>query len=117
MNGLAEEAERLANAKLYKEQIDEILDEMFPITETDGERKKSNVKELKEQFYMCYVQPDIAQYINTAWGAINSMSDLVTHSTPKRNTANYNENRWAKIMDGHALLDQFVSLVNQKISV
>ena len=102
---------------MYREQIDEILDEMFPITETDGERKKNNVKELKEQFYMCYVQPDIAQYINTAWGAINSMSDLVTHSTPKRNTANYNENRWAKIMDGHAMFDRFVDLVNQKVSV
>lgn len=117
MNGLAEEAERLANAKLYKEQIDEILDEMFPITETDGERKKNNVKELKEQFYMCYVQPDIAKFLNTAYGAVNAMSDLVTHSTPKRNTANYNENRWAKIMDGHMMFDRFVDLVNQKVSV
>ena len=117
MQNLDIEADRLANAKLYKEQIDEILEEMFPITETDGERKKNNVKELKDQFYMCYVQPDIAQYINTAWGAINSMSDLVTHSTPKRNTANYNENRWGKIMDGHAMIDQFVELVNRKISV
>lgn len=117
MNGLAEEAERLANAKLYKEQIDEILNEMFPVEEDATERKKNNVKTLKEEFYMCYIQPDIAQYINTAWGAINSMSDLVTHSTPKRNTASYNENRWAKIMDGHAMFDRFCQLVNQKVSV
>ena len=117
MNGLAEEAERLANAKLYKEQIDEILDEMFPVEEDATERKKNNVKELKNEFYMCYIQPDIEKYLGTAWGAVNAMSDLVTHSTPKRNTANYNENRWAKIMDGHAMFDQFVNLVNQKISV
>ena len=55
--------------------------------------------------------------MNTAWGAVNAMSDVVTHSAPKRNTANYAENRWGKIMDGHAIFDQFCSLVNQKISV
>ena len=117
MNGLAEEAERLANAKLYKEQIDEILNEMFPIDDDTTERKKKNVEDIKQSYYMCYIQPDIAKFMNTAWGAINAMSDLVTHSSPKRNTASFNENRWGKIMDGHALLDQFVSLVNQKISV
>ena len=117
MDNLAIEAERLANTKLYKEQIDEILNEMFPVEEDASERKKNNVKELKNQYYMCYVQPDIAKFIGTAYGAVNAMSDLVTHSSPKRNTANFNENRWGKIMDGHALLDQFVSLVNQKISV
>lgn len=117
MNGLAQEAERLANARLYKEQIDEILNEMFPVEEDATERKKNNVKALKDEFYMCYIQPDIAQYINTAWGAVNAMSDLITHSAPKRNTASYNENRWGKIMEGHAMFDQFVNLVNQKISV
>ena len=117
MDNLAIEAERLANTKLYKEQIDEILNEMFPVEEDASERKKNNVKELKNEYYMCYVQPDIAKFIGTAYGAVNAMSDLVTHSSPKRNTANFNENRWGKIMDGHALLDQFVSLVNQKISV
>ena len=117
MNGLAEEAERLANAKLYKEQIDEILDEMFPIEDGITERKKNNINDFKNEYYMCYLRPDIAQFMNTAWGAVNAMSDVVTHSTPKRNTANYAENRWGKIMDGHAIFDQFCSLVNQKISV
>lgn len=117
MDNLAIEAERLANTRLYKEQIDEILNEMFPVEEDASERKKNNVKELKNEYYMCYVRPDIAKFIGTAYGAVNAMSDLVTHSSPKRNTANFNENRWGKIMDGHALLDQFVSLVNQKISV
>ena len=117
MDNLAIEAERLANTKLYKEQIDEILNEMFPVEADASERKKNNVKELKNEYYMCYVQPDIAKFIGTAYGAVNAMSDLVTHSSPKRNTANFNENRWGKIMDGHSLLDQFVSLVNQKISV
>ena len=116
MQRLDEEADRLANAKLYKEQIDEILDEMFPIDDKDTERKKRNVEDIKQSYYVCWLQPDIAKFMNTAWGAVNAMSDLVTHSTPKRNTKSFNENRWGKIMDGHVMMDQFVELVNKKIS-
>lgn len=117
MKNLDEEADRLANAKLYKEQIDEILDEMFPVEDDATERKKKNIEDIKQSYYMCYIQPDIAKFMNTAWGAINACSDLVTHMTPKRNTVSFNENRWGKLMEGHAMMDQFVQLVNQKISV
>ena len=117
MQNLDIEADRLVNAKLYKEQIDEILEEMFPIDDNDTDRKKRNVEDIKQSYYACWLQPDIAKFMNTAWGAVNAMSDFVTHSAPKRNTKNFNENRWGKIMDGHVMLDQFVELVNRKISV
>lgn len=117
MQNLDIEADRLANAKLYKEQIDEILDEMFPIDDNDTDRKKQNVQSVKDSFYVAYFMPDILKFGESAWRAVNAMSDMVTHSTPKRNTASYEENRWGKIMDGHAMMDQFVELVNQKIAV
>ena len=117
MQNLDIEADRLANAKLYKEQIDEILDEMFPVDDDTTERKKNNVQSVKDSFYVAYFMPDILKFGESAWRAINSMSDMITHSTPKRNTKNFNENRWGKIMDGHVLFDRFVELVNQKISV
>jgi phage/plasmid-like protein (TIGR03299 family) len=117
MQNLDIEADRLANAKLYKEQIDEILDELFPVDDNDSDRKKQNVKDAKDSFYVAYFMPDILKFGESAWRAVNAMSDFVTHSTPKRNTASFNENRWGKIMDGHAIMDQFVELVNKKISV
>jgi phage/plasmid-like protein (TIGR03299 family) len=117
MQNLDIEADRLANAKLYKEQIDEILDEMFPVDDKDTERKKQNVQSVKDSFYVAYFMPDILKFGESAWRAVNAMSDMVTHSTPKRNTTSYEENRWGKIMDGHAMMDQFVELVNQKIAV
>lgn len=117
MQNLDIEADRLANAKLYKEQIDEILEEMFPVDDDTTERKKNNVQSIKDSFYVAYFMPDILKFGESAWRAINSMSDMITHSTPKRNTKNFNENRWVKIMDGHVLFDRFVELVNQKISV
>lgn len=117
MKGLDEEADRLANATLYREQIDEILNELFPIEEDASERKKRNVQDMKDNFYVAYFMPDILKFGESAYRAVNAMSDVVTHATPKRNTASYNENRWGRIMDGDVIFDQFVNLVNKKISV
>ena len=116
MTSLDEEADRLANAKLYEEQIVEILDEMFPVDDKASERKKNNVLQFKNNFWTAYNMPDIQKFGESAWRGVNAMSDVITHAAPTRNTATYNENRWGKIMDGHILLDQFTSLVNKKIA-
>jgi hypothetical protein len=116
MANLDVEADRLANAKLYREQIEEILDAMFPVDDNTSERKKNNIVQFKNQFWTAYNMPDIQKFEDSAWMAVNAMSDLVTHSAPRRSTASYNENRWGKIMDGHALFDQFNNLVNKKIA-
>ena len=117
MANLDVEADRLANAKLYREQIEEILDEMFPADDNTSERKKNNIVQFKNQFWTAYNMPDIQKFEDSAWMAVNAMSDVITHSAPRRNTASYNENRWGKIMDGHIVFDQFVSMVNKKIAV
>ena len=59
---------------------------------------------------VCYYAPDIRQFRGTAWGAINAASDLATHSMPHRNTKNYAENNWGRIMDGHAVIDKAARL-------
>lgn len=110
------EADRLANAKLYEEQIAEILDEMFPVKEDATERKKNTIVQFKNNFWTAYSMPDIQKFENSAWKAVNAMSDVITHAAPQRNTPTYNENRWGKIMDGHAIFDQFTSLVNKRIA-
>ena len=116
MTNLDIEADRLANAKLYEEQISEILDEMFPVDDKATERKKNNILQFKNQFWTAYSMPDIQQFEDSAWKAVNAMSDVVTHAAPQRASATYNENRWGKLMDGHPIMDQFVTLVNKKIA-
>ena len=108
MKGLEEEADRLANARLYKEQLDEILNELFPVDDNDTDLKKRRIQAEKDNFYIAYFMPDIEKFRDTAWGAVNAMSDLVTHQAPKRNTKSFDENRWGKIMDGHIVFDKFV---------
>ena len=111
MNDLSQTADRLANTTVTRDRLREILDEMFPVTEDSTDREKQNIQKLKNEYMVCYFAPDILKFRGTAWGAVNAMSDMISHNAPRRKTANYRENNWGRIMDGHAMLDKFVSLV------
>lgn len=106
------EADILANKKITDAQLEAIFDTMFPVdTNTDSTRKINNVSILKNNFFACYNEADIAKFRGTVWGAINAMADLVDHSAPMRNTANYYSNAWNKLVLGHPVLDNFYQLV------
>lgn len=111
MGELAEYADKLANKKVSDAELEHILDEMFPVEDNDNERKKNNAQKAKDEFMVCYLRPDIAMFMNTAWGVVNAMSDMVSHSTPLRQTKGYRENNWGRIMDGHKMLDRMTQLV------
>ena len=112
MGELAKEADRLANTTVTRAQLDQILDELFPIDESSSQREKENVKKLKDEFMVCYFAPDILKFRGTAWGAVNAMSDMISHNAPRRKTANYRENNWGRIMDGHILMDKICEKIN-----
>ena len=111
MGELSTFADQMANTTVTDEQIHKILDKMFPIADDDSVRKKNSVNRAKEEYMVCYFRPDIAMFLNTAWGVMNAMSDMVGHSAPRRNTGNYQENNWNRIMDGHIMLDRMSELV------
>ena len=111
MDKLAVYADNLANKTIKDEEIAKILDEMFPIAEDSTDREKQNAKKARTEYMVCYFAPDIAKFKGTAWGALNAMSDMVGHNAPRRQTANYWENNWGRIMDGHAMMDKMASLL------
>lgn len=111
MGELAKEADRLANTTVTRAQLDQILEELFPVEESSSQREKENVKKLKDEFMVCYFAPDILKFRGTAWGAVNAMSDMISHNAPRRKTANYRENNWGRIMDGHILMDKICEKV------
>lgn len=111
MDKLGEYADHMANKTVTDEAIAKILDEMFPVTEEMSDREKRNAEKVRTEYMVCYFAPDIAKFMGTAWGALNAMSDMVGHNAPRRQTANYRENNWGRIMDGHAMMDKFASLV------
>lgn len=114
MEKLDKRADQLANTNVSEDQIQALLADLFPESEEVTERKKKTIEKSKEEFYVCYLRPDIAQFAGTAWGVINAMSDMVCHSEPHRKTANYQANNWGRIMDGHKMLDRTVELLTAK---
>ena len=111
LNNLAIEADKLANETMKEEDIVYTLNEMFPIDDDASDRQKQNIQNAKDGIMICMLRPDIAKFLNTKWGFINAVSDYVGHSIPARVTANYQENNWGKIMNGHPILDKAMSLV------
>ena len=103
-------AKTAAFTPIMDAELKQILDELFPLGEDATEREKSKVRKIKDEFMICYYAPDIRKFRGTAWGAINAMSDLVTHNMPHRNTKNYAANNWGRIMDGHAMIDKMAKL-------
>lgn len=102
---------QLANVTVTDEKLEKILSEMFPLKEDATERQKNTVKAVKDEFMICYFMPDLAKFRGTGWGVVNAMADMVDHSRPRRDTGNYRENNWARIMDGHELVDRVTAKV------
>ena len=112
IKSLKEEADVLSCKKIADSQIEAILDKMFPVDlNNDTERKIKNVEVFKTNFFNCYDEADIKQFKGTAWGAINAMSDLISHKTPDRITDAYYNNHWKKLVNGHPVFDDFTKRV------
>lgn len=114
MDALAERADQMANTTVSDERLRKILDELFPEADDMSNIQKRHVQEMKDGYMVCVMAPDLAKFRNTAWGAVNAMSDFVTHSAPHRNTKNYQANNWNNVMGGHWLIDAMTKAVAGK---
>ena len=50
-------------------------------------------------------KPDLRDTERTAFRFVNAVSDYATHTTDHKNTKNYQENLFMKVVDGHNLID------------
>jgi len=116
MDDLAVVADKLANTKITDEKIMELLNELFPIVETDSDRKKNNAKEMQTRFMTCMFAPDILKFKGTAWQAVQAASDFATHIAPKRMTDTYQENNFNRVLDGHIIIDKVFEEMMKKVA-
>ena len=111
MEGLAKEADKLANTKISDEEIQKVLDELFPLGKDASDRQKANVQKAKDEIMVCYLAPDILKFIGTKYGFMNAVSDWCGHAEPTRHTEDYQSNNWGRIMDGHPVFDKAYELI------
>lgn len=117
MEAMGLHAEKLAKTKVSTADLNAVLDEMFPVKEDDSDCKKKNAARAKEEIMVCWYAPDLDNFRGTAWGAVNAISDFATHSQPRRNTDNYRENNWGRVIDGHPVIDAFCDILYDRVGV
>lgn len=114
MTEFGKAADILAHTKVTDAEVEAILDDLFPVKEEDSDRRKRNIQEVKDQFMVCMLAPDILKFKGTAWSAVNAASDWATHTAPKRMTDNYQENNFNRVLDGHIVIDTFFQKLMEK---
>lgn len=113
MDELATRADQMANTTVSDARLREVLDSLFPEADDMTDRQKRHVQDMKDGYMVCMMAPDLVKFRNTAWGAVNAMSDFVTHSAPHRNTKDYQANNWNNVMNGHFLMDAMAKAVTR----
>ena len=110
---LEEEADRLANEPLSSGELIVAFDQILLKKAKDKmtQREKKAVDNQRDAIYACMFAPDLAQFIGTKWGFLNAVADYVSHGEPMRKTANWQENRFANIIEGRTLLDRAYAAV------
>ena len=108
---LNEFAHSMINVKVDDVALKAILNQCFKAGPKATEREKRTIEEKKDQFMVCYFQPDIARFLGTGWGVINAMADYVSHAEPARHTESFEERRWLSLVDGDSLMAKAVTAV------
>ena len=107
MGALSREADQLSMMKLTDKKVMWFIDELIKLPEEATELQRTNITRLRGDIVHRYFDaPDLKVLPKSGWRFINAVSDFATHGEPLRKTAKYNENLFAKTMDGHPLVDK-----------
>ena len=108
MTALGQEFENLRKIKLSEKQVLDYIKILLPMEENYSLLQKRGVEKLRADMKMRYFDaPDLKDVGNNGY----AVSDFATHSTPRRKTANYKENIFARTADGNPMIDRAYQLV------
>ena len=105
------DAMRIDAEKLVAKRVtlEEYLDRLIPLPKPDEkitERMVKNVEFVRDQLFDMAGLWDLAPFKDTAYGAFQTVANYVSHGEPVRRTANFAENRFEKLIDGHESLQR-----------
>lgn len=112
MESIEQEAERLALIKMAPKDFRGFNELLFPVTADMGGRKEEAQLELRGELESAYVEDDLGNIKNTAWGVINAVADMISHKKPSRKTDNFQENNFMTLVDGNELMTRAYNIIN-----
>lgn len=107
MDKLGKAFDTLRRQKLSSTQVKEYIGLLLPLEDGTSAVQERNILKLRSDMEKRYFKaPDLQGMGNTAYRFINAVSDFATHAEPLRKTVNYNENMFAKTVEGNPLIDR-----------
>lgn len=107
MDKLGKAFDTLRRQKLSSSQVKEYIDLLLPLENGTSAVQERNILKLRSDMEKRYFKaPDLQDMGNNAYRFINAVSDFATHAEPLRKTVNYNENMFAKTVEGNPLIDR-----------
>jgi hypothetical protein len=108
--------EEFASLVLTSAEVGEYIESLFPIDETKATaRVRNNAIELREDFRARLAAPDLANFTNSVYALFNAAADFAGHREPTRKSANWQENRLARAIDGDPFIERSQLLLNRYI--
>lgn len=112
MDSLGKEFESLRKKKITEQQVKEYIEILLPMEDGSTPQQIKNIKKLREDMKIRYFEaPDLKGVGNNGYRFINAVSDFATHSIPLRKTVNYQENLFARTVEGNPLIDKAYQLL------
>ena len=111
--GFPEAAEKLININLYTDEVNQFLEDLFPApTVGDTAIKMKNRQYLKDVVLNRFEKTDnLQKFKGSGWALYNAVADVVNHADPIRKTQNWQENRFMRVVEGHAVVQRAQILI------
>lgn len=112
MDDLGREFELLRKQRITEAQVKDYIERLLPMEDNATPIQEKNTKRLRKDLTERYYEaPDLKDLGHSAYRFVNAVSDFATHAEPLRRTAGYNENLFARTMDGNPLIDRAYQMV------
>lgn len=105
LEALKVEAEKLATTPFSAEAFEALARELFPSQETDSNIIKIRNEEMIEQLLRAYQQADLQNFNNTAYKAVQAVSDFESHKPQMRKSKEEDFANMKTIIMGMPLLN------------
>lgn len=117
MDELHEEFGELKLMSLTDDKVDEYINMLIPLSETETSQTKiRRIEDMRNELRTRYHEaPDLVDVEKSAYRFVNAVSDFATHTIPFRKTKNFAENRFMKTVDGNALIDKAYAIVKEAV--
>jgi DnaJ-domain-containing protein 1 len=111
MEQLNLEAEELAKIKIAPADFEIFSERLFPVTEEMGVRKEESQMMLRQGLKQMWLEDDLNNVRDTAWGVLNAVADMVSHRQPARASENWRANNFMSIIDGTTIMNDAQNII------